>query len=152
MGYSNNRRFDHAVRHAINAVQELLFDPQAAEKIFPMVLKDLASITDSDYSAIFTADQPGAPPIEPNSNAQLRCIQSPKNGDFIAVDTLSHWFDRKFMPLRPVYFNRPLPRSHASLLTHPENVSALMILPIVVRFRYRGVCLLARRNGRYDAS
>lgn len=50
---NNNRRSDQPVRTAIDAVQNLLFDPQASSKIFPLVLEYIANITDSDFSVIF---------------------------------------------------------------------------------------------------
>ena len=146
MGHFGNRRVDHQVRRAISEVQELLFDPRATDNIFPLVLTELATITNSQHSAIYILN-----PSPDSKTKELRRVQLNSAPEFIDRKTLAHWFDKQFVPLRPLYFNDPLPKSHRALLSSAATVNALLILPILVGFELRGVCLLAKSNGRYDA-
>ena len=145
-----NRRSDTSVRSAIDAIQNLLFDPQASAKIFPLMLQHMTSITDSDYGVILTANKDGVMPIAQDGKQQLHSTYNKEGIAFVCTRTVSHWLEQKVMPMRPVFFNDPIPKSHNALLLNPEQVSSLIILPVVSQNHLRGICILARQKGDYS--
>lgn len=144
-----NRRSDNTVRSAIDSIQNLLFDPQASAKIFPLLLEHIASITQSDFSVMLLADKDGIAPIKLREKQQLFCMHNDGGVGFIRASTVSHWVEKNMLPMRSVFFNDPIPQSHASLLINPDQVEALIILPIVSQHLLRGICILGKRIGCY---
>ncbi|MEO0443867.1 MAG: hypothetical protein AAFZ92_09035 [Pseudomonadota bacterium] len=127
----NNRRSDTSVRSAIDAIQNLLFDPQASAKIFPLMLEHISTITNSDYGVILTANADGVMPITADAKQQLHCTHCKQNIAFVRTKTVCQWIEQKIMPMRPVFFNDPIPKSYTVLLLNPEQISSIIILPIV---------------------
>lgn len=147
----NNRRSDHAIRSAIDAIQSLLFDPLASTKIFDVLLNHIQDITDSDYSACFLADPQGINPIDACEIELLHPIYGAKSIAFVHNKVLMHWVKQKILPMRPTFFNAPIPNSYASLLIAPDKINAIMILPLINQGRLRAVCMLGKQHGDYSA-
>ena len=145
-----NRRSDETIRSAIDAIQNLLFDPQASAKIFPLMLQHITDITDSDYGVILTGSEDGIVPIETDSKQNLYHTHNKKGIAFVCTQTVAHWIEQKVMPMRPAFFNAPIPKSHATLLLNAEQIDSLMILPIVSQNHLRGICILAKHEGNYS--
>lgn len=145
-----NRRNDESVRSAINTIQNLLFDPQASSKVFPLLLEHILTITRSDYGVIFTADAEEVVPITTDGNQKLRATYHDKGLAFICPKTLESWVQQKCVPTRPVFFNSPLPKTHAKLLLNPKQVSAMIMLPIISQNKLMGICILGKQFGYYE--
>ncbi len=145
-----NRRSDTSVRTAIESIQNLLFDPEASCKIFPLVLQHLAAITDSDFSTILTAEANGTFPDSPESKQKLHSIYNEGGIAFICPTTVSHWVEQKVLPCRPVFFNAPIPKSHRKLLLNPQRIASMIILPVVSQNQLKAVCFLAKKEGNYS--
>lgn len=145
-----NRRTDHVIRTAINEIQTLLFDPQASEKIFCYLLEHVVKITESDYGVSFLATPDGLGSIDAGSEQNLYSIHSETGGAFIRAKTLKAWVNQKIFPIRPTFFNAPIPKSYKGLLIQSNDISSLVILPIISRDKLRSICILAKRNGEYS--
>jgi len=146
---TNNRRSDQTVRTAIDDIQELLFDPQAPQKIFSILLEHINTITDSDYCVSFLADSQGIDTIESNIDASLFAVHTEPHLAFVKEKTLRHWVQQRILPLRPTFFNAPIHKSYQTLLIHPEQVSSIMMLPIVSQNKLRALCILGKNKGNY---
>lgn len=145
----NNRRLDNRVRNAIDAIQTHLFDPDAKLKIFPVLLQHIQDISDSDNSVILIPPKDEYTALEQADN--LHCIHNDDRKVFIDQDRIKQWVEKRFLPSRPVIYNHPIPKGHESLLLRPNEVSALIILPIVNRNNMQGVCILAKSKGSYSS-
>ena len=149
---ASNRRSDQTVRNAIDDIQDLLFDPQAPQKIFSILLEHISTITDSDYSVSFLADAKGIDTIESNIEISLSAVYTKTPTAFIKEQTLRHWVKQKILPLRPTFFNAPIHASYQTLLIHPEQVSSIIILPIVSQNKLRSICILGKNKGNYSGN
>jgi len=151
----NNRRSDTNVRSAIGSIQNLLFDPDAALKIFPLLLEHITEITESDCSVILTCDNECLKPISANGLSEngntLHCLHAKKSPPFISAKTVAHWINTGVMPMRPVFFNELASSHYATLLLKPEQLSAIMILPIINQDHLQGICILAKKTGAYSS-
>ena len=145
-----NRRSDTPVRNAIDAIQNLLFDPQASSKIFSLMLEHITHITESDYSVILTASEDGITPIVSDGKQKLYYTHNKDGLAFVCAQTVAHWIEQKVMPMRPVFFNSPIPKSHMTLLLNPEHISSMVILPVVSQNNVRAICILAKQKGDYS--
>ncbi|MBX2808393.1 MAG: EAL domain-containing protein [Cellvibrionaceae bacterium] len=144
----SNRRSDYPVRTAIDAIQDLLFDPQAPAKVFTVLLEHMAAITDSDYGVSFLADAAGVQTIDADT-ASLHAIYSPKSAPFVNAKQLKLWVQQKILPMRPTFFNGPVPKSYRGLLLNAQQIHSIVILPVVSQNSLRAVCVLARSAGDY---
>lgn len=147
----SNRRNDQDVRYAIEKIQTLLFDPQAARKVFPLLLQHTEEITNSDFGVILVADEDCITPIKNKEMNDLHCIHSDKGVPFIQPSILEHWINQNLLLMRPIYFNNPIPKKHTQLLLHPEQVSSIVILPIISHNQLQSICILGKRSGEYNA-
>ena len=135
-----NRRKDNDIRAAIDSVQKLLFNPQAEEKLFPVILKHLTAITDSDDGAIITID----------NNQFHKAIYPEHRQPTIDLACVNYWIQQEFISLLPVFFNQPIPSQHAKLLVEPDNTSAMMVLPIVNENDVKATIILTKKQGDYS--
>jgi len=71
-----NRRKDGNTRDAIDAIQELLFDPEAPSKVFKLVLGYLTDMTESDLSVVYVSDLSAENPITRDSKLEAICIRN----------------------------------------------------------------------------
>ncbi len=147
---SSNRRIDQPVRSAIDAVQNLLFDPQASVKIFPLVLEYISNITQSDHSVIFVSDTEKISPISTNHKITLNAIHTEKGVAFTDGKVLSHWAIKKALPMRPTFFNGPIPKIYLPLLINPKRINSICLLPIVSQNQIRAICILGKTTGGYS--
>lgn len=145
-----NRRRDTGIRSAIDTIQNLLFDPQASSKIFPLLLEHIVQINDSDYGVIFTADREGISPILSDGNQRLHATHYKKGVAFVCPNILMQWVEQNIVPTRPVFYNAPFSKSHTKLLLNPEHVSAIIMLPILSQNQLRGICIIAKQHGSYE--
>lgn len=147
----SNRRNDQPVRSAIDTIQDLLFDPQASTKVFPLVLNHITDITNSDYSAIFMADMEGNTPITPSLQRPLHTIYPENSVGFIQTELLSRLIKKKQLPMRATLFNTPIPEEYCALLVNPDQISALCVLPIISQNKLTGICVLGKKQGHYSS-
>lgn len=147
----NNRRADLPVRSAIDSIQNLLFDPQASSKIFPVLIEHIATITQSDYSVSFMADPEGLQEITGKLGTPLHAVHPPKGIAFVYGKGLLHWLEQKILPMRPTFFNDPIPKSYKTLLINPEHLKSMVLLPVVSQNKLRAICILGKSQGDYTA-
>ncbi|WP_371192527.1 putative bifunctional diguanylate cyclase/phosphodiesterase [Glaciecola sp. SC05] len=146
----NNRRKDVGTRDAIDAIQELLFDPDASTRIFHLVLKYLADITDSDFAVCFVSGKDAEFPIY--ANTKLTPLYYGNNKPFVNDSVLSAWVSQKNLLTTSIYYNNPIPTGTRALLCKDIEFSSVMILPIVLHSELRAICVLANKNGDYTAA
>jgi len=143
-----NRRKDSDTRDAIDAIQELLFDPDAAAKIFQLVLRFFISISKSEYGVCYVSGQNAEFPILPG--AELTPLYYKDKTEFVDTAVLASWVGKSSLLSSPIFYNYPLPEG-AKLVLHPEvDFSALMILPIVTHNQLRAVCVLANTEEDHE--
>lgn len=147
----SNRRADLPIRSAIDSIQNLLFDPQASSKIFPLLLEHISTITQSDYSVSFLADPEGLTEITAKLETPLHSVHPPKGLAFVYGKALMHWLEQKILPMRPTFFNNPIPKSYQTLLINPDKIKSLVILPVVSQNKLRAICILAKSQSDYTA-
>ena len=136
---------DRKINTAIDAFQHLLFDSEAKSKIFPLMLEHIKTITVSDYSTMFINNSAS------DSANTLDNISAAEESNFIDPSIINHWFNIEILPTAPVFFNHPIPEAYQKLLLNPENISSLMILPVVSHVRLRGLCIVAKKQGSYSS-
>lgn len=148
----NNRRSDQPVRNAIDAIQELLFDPQAAHNILSVLLQHVVQITESDYGVVFAVNKDASVPISSAKLTEPLHVICQEGGiAFIDERLMRHWATRNMLTLRPVCYNDPIPDHYRQLLVHPDHIAALCVLPIVSHGQLNAFCLLAKSQGTYSS-
>jgi len=90
--------------------------------------------------------------IESNIEISLSAVYTKTPTAFIKEQTLRHWVKQKILPLRPTFFNAPIHASYQTLLIHPEQVSSIIILPIVSQNKLRSICILGKNKGNYSGN
>ena len=146
----NNRRSDTSVRNAIDAIQDLLFDPQAAAKIYPLTLEHISHIANCDFGVFFIPEQDNKGEIARGSAQRLKLIYKQNSTPFISGKAMEHWVAHNLLPHKPVYFNSPLPGQYGKLLLAPQQIAAVAILPITVNDKLQAICCLAKSRGCFD--
>ncbi|WP_157579942.1 EAL domain-containing protein [Teredinibacter turnerae] len=144
--YGNKRR-DLVIRRAIDDIQNLLFDPEAPSKVYPLLLDRLSRITESDGAAIVTISRD----IESDLSKKLKvhqyfCLEA---GDFLELSLIQRWLEKDLAPSKPMFFSHPIPSCHANLFKNHPVPNALLILPIFTNNRLRALCLLVKKQGYY---
>ena len=145
-----NRRKDGNTRDAIDAIQELLFDPEAPSKVFKLVLGYLTDMTESDLSVVYVSDLSAENPITRDS--KLEAIYQQNDTPFVDVSVLESWVGQKGLLVTPLYYNAPIPRSTETLLLPEQNITAVMILPIILHQELRGIYVLGKRKTAYKSN
>jgi diguanylate cyclase (GGDEF)-like protein/PAS domain S-box-containing protein len=143
-GTFDNRRRDIPTRDAIDAIQELLFDPDASAKIFELVLGSFIELTNSEFGVCYVSGDNAEAPILPKAN--LTPLYHDNKTEFVNIETLQSWIGRPSLLNRPVFFNHPIPDGPKKLLHSSVNASSLMILPIMMHHQLRAVCILANSH------
>ena len=144
----NNRRKDTATRDAIDAIQELLFDPDASAKIFQLVLSFFITITKSEFGACYVSGQNAEFPIIPG--AELTPLYDRDITEFVDAAVLASWVGQSSLLSSPIFYNYPLPDGPKKVLNPEIDFSSLMILPIITHNQLRAICILA--NTQEDRS
>ncbi len=147
---SINRRSDKDVRSAIDEIQKLLFDPQATEKIFPLVVEQIKRITKSDYGVIFSAKNDDDSIMCTKTSVNIVRHISSSTDNFINDNALVEFIRQRLLPTRPCFFNAPFQATYAELLINPSDIEALLFLPILSRGKLIGVSISAKVDGTYD--
>lgn len=146
----NNRRKDLGTRDAIDAIQGLLFDPEASSKIFQLVLKYLKEITKSDHAVCYVSGENAEFPIY--ANTKLTPLHVGSQTTFVNADVLAAWVGQKNLLTTSVYYNHPIPAGSRSVLVKDKEFSSVMLLPIVLHNELRAVCVLANEHGEFTAA
>lgn len=141
---SDNRRKDTATRSAIDAIQELLFDPDASTKIFSLVLRFFTEISKSDYGVCYVSGKNAELPVLPQT--ELMSLYYKDTPEFVNSSLLSTWVGQKALLNSPVFYNNPIPDELKSILNPNIDLSELMILPIVMHNKLRAICVLAKEG------
>lgn len=147
-----NRRKDNKTRDAIDAILELLFDPDASSRIFQLVLNYCIDISDSEYGACFVCGDDAELPIL--SDTTLDILYGPGSPHFVKPDVLLTWVSQKNLLSSPIFYNAPIPEGAGALLDSNKSFSAMMVLPIIIHNQLRAVCVLANETAKkeYDAN
>lgn len=147
-GSVNERRRDQTTRIAIEEIQELLFDPDASDKIFSLLLGYMIDITNCDYGVCFVSSTNAEFPIEPGAN--LLPITHQDSPAFIDEKVLSSWVGEKNLLTSIVYYNSPIPTGTQAILRKEHEVSSIMILPISMHSQLRGICILGNKKDSFS--
>jgi diguanylate cyclase (GGDEF)-like protein/PAS domain S-box-containing protein len=145
-----DRRVDQGTRAAIETIERSLFDPDASDNIFSELLKCLAEITQSTLGVCFVSGEHAEFPILPT--AALSSISYKQTNSFINTQVLSSWVGQKNVLTSAVFYNDPIPKGTQALLTDPSAVSSIMILPIILNYELRAICILASEDKYYNTS
>jgi diguanylate cyclase (GGDEF)-like protein/PAS domain S-box-containing protein len=144
-----NLRTDDATRSAINEIQGLLFNPEASEQIFELVLGFFKSFTNSDFAVCYVSKTDASAEILPNTALQSIYVDS--NAPFINEKVLQSWVGQQSVLTTPVYYNHPIAPASRKVLLPDVTVAGLMMLPIRVHSELRAICILAKQQGEYEA-
>ncbi len=144
-----NRRNSIDVRSAINVVQELLFDPDANQKMFALMLEQIALLTESYYGCCVLADISANADV--SSCSTITSINLKSAQTFVNEDVLVTWIRNNKSFTRPSFFNTPYPKGCAELIHEGISTSAFLILPIKIHHELRAIYILARKRGYYNS-
>jgi diguanylate cyclase (GGDEF)-like protein/PAS domain S-box-containing protein len=147
---SEERRSDTVTRKAIDEIQNLLFDPDAAKDIFALLLKCIVQVTSSELAVCYVSDEDAELPILPNT--KLDAIYLNDTASFIHQEVLSSWVGEKNLLSRIIYYNHPIPKCVKALLAEDANISSLLILPVYLHSHLRAICVLANKDKKYDSA
>lgn len=142
-----NRRSDTGVRSAIDAIQNLLFDPQAAQKVFPLVLKHVVTLTQSDYGAIILIDSSHA-----NGRHAIHKHFKYNSIDSVEESALLDLVENRLAPMRPSYFNDPIPKSYKRIFDVSTQVKSTIVLPVISRGKSLGYCIVSKKYGKFTGA
>lgn len=159
---SANRRADGPLREAINTVESHLYDPYDTSCLYQKTLIKVLDLTKSQNGAVLTFEKSLTLTDDAKSRDYnvVSCLRRNMNGDLVESDiksylhsvNLKHHLQRNLVSHLPVYFNAPIPREHHRLLAMPNQVSALMIVPIVNQNRICGILVANKQQGSYNAN
>ncbi|MBF7073355.1 EAL domain-containing protein [Glaciecola sp. MH2013] len=144
------RRAYQATRDAIENIQESLFDPDASDTIFARLIKHLVLISDCKYGVCYLSGENAEFPIL--TGADLLPLYHDSKKDFINKKVLSAWVGQKSVLTSPVYYNSPIPKATKTLLIDPDNISSLMLLPILVHKELRAICILGDKDKQFSST
>lgn len=146
---SSDLRTDYATRNAINEIQTLLFDPDASERILELVLGFLQDFTQSDFAVCYISSGKANSPMLPN--VALKPLYIADITPFINQKVLESWVGHKTILSSPVFYNAPIAPASRKILLPDINVAGIMMLPIILHGELQAVCILAKRQGAYNA-
>jgi diguanylate cyclase (GGDEF)-like protein/PAS domain S-box-containing protein len=144
---TENRRTNTQTRDAIDAIQELLFDPEVSAKIFELVLGYFQEITKSEKGVCFVSGDNAEFPI--HANSKLTALANDQEKPFINSDVLATWVGQKNILNTPIFYNTPIPVGAASIIAKDANLSGIMVLPIVLHSELRAICVLGSEVKNY---
>jgi diguanylate cyclase (GGDEF)-like protein/PAS domain S-box-containing protein len=130
-------------------VQDLLFDPDANQKMFTLMLEQIAFLTESHYGCCVLADI--AADTSVSNCSSTTSIHLKADRPFVNNEVLSNWIRSNKSFTRPSFFNTPYPKGCAELIQDGISTSALMILPIQIHHELRAIYILARKRGAYNS-
>jgi len=144
--------FDNCVKTAIDAFQHLLFDPKATIKIFPLLLKHIETITDSEFSTILILDSEKDGSVTTGAIGGEPASTILGDSNFVNPSVVREWLATETLAKSPTFFNYSIPDTYKRLLLNADNVSGLMVLPIMTFTQLRGLCIIAKSQGGYSDS
>lgn len=145
-----NKRRDLAIRHAIDDIQNLLFDPQAPNKVYPLLLDRVAQLTDSDGAAIVTVNR-FQDKFQRFKKRVHQCFTL-EGESVVDLERFQAWLDKDLVPPKPMFFSHPIPHCHSGILPTTCAARALLLMPIFTNNRLRAVCVLVKTRGFYVGS
>lgn len=143
-----NRRQDTGARDIIDVIQDLLFDPDASDKVFGLVLDYLEKSTASDFCVCYVNGLASANSNSPNVG--LKSIYASNNTAFVNEAVLSVWLNQKTIIASPIFYNAPLTKAVDALILKNVDVSGIMLLPFILHKQLKAVCVLAKSSGNYE--
>ncbi|MFC4700187.1 EAL domain-containing protein [Glaciecola siphonariae] len=145
-----NRRHADDIREAINAIQDLLFDPNASGSVFTLMLEYIASISKSDYAAVFTSNAAASAPIQAHS--PLYSTYKIGSRKFVNDGCLVTWVNVANSLTRPIFYNAPYSTGSASLIKADISTSAIMVLPVLIHQQLRAIFVMAKKQGKFSGA